>query len=182
MDYVQLDFLAFEGIDESVDTAYRAFLDVSLLQLAAKPFTTEACWEEILDFRRRELYAPRAGDVESILDQLISEGDPLQSYKFGFLYWFDVRAAYWIERKSKGEKLHELISPETMRSIFNEFLAIQQRLSAANEFELRKQQPGVRNGAVYRNDPAVAPAETVTQAVVNRVCDSLRAILNEARA
>ena len=82
------ELLAFEGLQNSVDHLYRAYLDAALVQLKREAASDATTYKNrVREFRRIEL-----------------ESDTSLR---AFLYWYDVRAIFWASEESAGFALDD---------------------------------------------------------------------------
>jgi len=96
------ELLAFDGIEESVDRLFRAYLDAVLVNI--KRTEKSDYWGKVREFRRKELdpgthpkypAVTESRTVTPAESEKIAEQRAEKKDLIAFLYWFDVRASFW---------------------------------------------------------------------------------------
>ncbi|HKP63622.1 MAG TPA: hypothetical protein VJV78_43100 [Polyangiales bacterium] len=133
------ELLAYEGIEESVAELYRAFIDTQLAVLAGNP---ASYWNEVKKFRfeqfglERESSSQEPTEMDQDVVSIDSEDSELE-HRYAYLYWFDIRADFWIRTDSERELLLGLISLESLDWIYEQARAAQARLDRAKKVEIQ---------------------------------------------
>jgi|SRR6478735_2429797 len=154
MQYAHTDLLSYEDIDRDVDRIFRVFIDTSLIEFATSRATY---WSNVLNLRRKYVtqfdrpdllqkagVLKRSGtespsNFEDISNESLEE-QPMDAWPaedhpgtVGFVFWFDVRAAYWDSAGANKELLATLVPPDELGAFYEEAKAVRDRIHQAQD-------------------------------------------------
>ncbi len=121
MEGAYFELIAYDGIEHSIDQAYRAYLDAKLVELAHASSNENAYWTSVRKFRTDTLDPGTRPEYPNKLPNESTQHDPdieaarvAKSYELGFLYWFDVRARFWGAKKAAHAEILEQLEWATL--------------------------------------------------------------------
>lgn len=132
------ELLAFEGLQDAVDQLYRAYLDAMIVEVKRESASVPTkYWEVIREFRSRELdrgtppeYPDKAMErpKNPDADEVIQTDRKAKAERNAFLYWFDVRARFWLSDASKSFALDDFPLGEELALLYAQATALKARL------------------------------------------------------
>jgi hypothetical protein len=144
------ELLSFSNIDDSViDTLFKLYLDTKLIGLAVQhaeaPAKSDLYWSDVRDFRRKNLDPFTEYEQEKELDKpkhkAASDAFKKHAERFqlsrAFLYWFDMRAAYWLGHKVDEDFLKIITPTADLGNLQREAQILGSRISAFNEYQAK---------------------------------------------
>jgi hypothetical protein len=136
MDSSYRELLAFTSIDNAVDKLFRAYLDTTLIGLA-ETYTGDSDYDNVVSSYRSRVLEPFTSAQDTAAKATARSRYDSNRARFAavqaYLYWFDIRAAFW-RGKRPDQYLLDIVEPaEDLKNLQTESNILRKRLEKVGE-------------------------------------------------